>query len=81
VLTLLDRGSRANERDPSIYIAFPESLTINYTTLKLATDLEEAFGNSKYHHPGSGIPNTGFMSVLLDHGWLKDKCQGSIHFL
>jgi hypothetical protein len=42
-------------------------LPINYTTLKLANYLEEALGNNKYHHLGSGIPNTSFMSVLLDH--------------
>jgi hypothetical protein len=49
------------------FITFPESLPINYTTLKLTIYLEEAFGNKKYDHLGSGIPNTRFMSVLLDH--------------
>jgi hypothetical protein len=34
----------------------------------LTTYLEEALGNKKYHHLGSGIPNTRLMSVLLDHG-------------
>jgi hypothetical protein len=29
------------------YITFPESLPMNYTTLKLATDLEEILGNMK----------------------------------
>jgi hypothetical protein len=29
------------------HITFPESLPMNYTTLKLATDLEEALGNTK----------------------------------
>jgi hypothetical protein len=48
-------------------IIFPESLPINYTTFKLATYLEEALGNTKYHHLGSGIPNTRFMSFLSDH--------------
>jgi hypothetical protein len=68
MLVLLDHGSRTNERDPPIFITFPESLPMNYTTLKLAIDLEVALGNKKYHHLGSGIPNTRVMSVLLDHG-------------
>jgi hypothetical protein len=49
-------------------IIFPETLPINYTTLKLATYLEVALGNTKYHHQDSGIPNTGFMLILLYHG-------------
>jgi hypothetical protein len=48
------------------FIIFPKRLPINYTTLKLATYLEEALGITKYHHLGSGIPNTRLMSVLLD---------------
>jgi hypothetical protein len=48
-------------------IIFPESLPINYTTLKLATYLEVALGNMKYHHQNSGIPNARFLPVLLDH--------------
>jgi hypothetical protein len=51
-----------------LLIIFPESLPINYTSLKLATYLEEALGIAKYNHHESGIPNTRFMSVLLDHG-------------
>jgi hypothetical protein len=43
------------------FIVFPTSLPINYTTLKFATYLEEALGNKKYHHLGSGIPKTGSM--------------------
>jgi hypothetical protein len=38
------------------------------TTLKLATDLEDALGETKYHHLHSGIPNTVFMLFLLDRG-------------
>jgi hypothetical protein len=49
-------------------INFPDSLPINYTTLKQATYLEVAFGNTKYHHQDGGIPNTGITLVLLDHG-------------
>jgi hypothetical protein len=52
-------------------IIFTESLPINYTTLKLATYLEEALGNTKYRHQDSGIPNTRFMLVLLYHGSRK----------
>jgi hypothetical protein len=55
------------------FIIFPESLPINYTTLKLPTDLEEILGNTKKHHLGSGIPNTGLMLVLLDHGSRTNK--------
>jgi hypothetical protein len=62
------------------YIIFPESLTINYTTLKLATYLEEALGNNRYHHLGSGIPNTIFMSVLLDHESRKNERDPSIFY-
>jgi hypothetical protein len=64
---LLDNCSRINERDTSLFIIFPKSLPINYTTFKLTTYLEEALGNTKYHHLGSGIPNTRFMSFLSDH--------------
>jgi hypothetical protein len=49
------------------FIIFPESLPINYTTLKLATYIEEALGNTKYHHQGRGIQNTRVVSVLPDH--------------
>jgi hypothetical protein len=64
---LLDHCSRTNERDPSIFIIFPESLPINYTTLKLATYLEVALGNTKCNHQVSCIRNARFMLVLLDH--------------
>jgi hypothetical protein len=49
------------------FIIFQKSLPMNYTTLKLAYYLKEALGNKKYHHLGSGIPNTKLMLVLLDH--------------
>jgi hypothetical protein len=42
-------------------------LPINNITLKLVTYLEEALGNKKYHHLGSGIRNTGLMLVLVDN--------------
>jgi hypothetical protein len=60
------------------FIIFLESLPINYTTLKLASNLEEALVNNKYHHLGSGIPSTRFMSVLLDHGSRKNERDPSI---
>jgi hypothetical protein len=50
------------------FIIFMESLPMNYLTLKLATYLEEALGNKKYHHLVSGIPNTRLMLVLFYHG-------------
>jgi hypothetical protein len=53
---------------PLFFIIFRESLSIKYTTSELATYLEEALGITKYHHQDNGIPNTRFMSVLLDHG-------------
>jgi hypothetical protein len=49
------------------FIIFPESLPINYTILKLATYQDEVLEHTKYHHQDSDIPNTRFMSVLLDH--------------
>jgi hypothetical protein len=55
------------------FITFPESLPINNITLKLATYLEEALGNKKYHHLCSGISNTGLISVLIDHGSRTNK--------
>jgi hypothetical protein len=62
------------------FIIFVESLPKKYTTLKLATYLEEALGNNKYHHLGSGIPNTRFMSVLLDHGSRTNERDPSIFY-
>jgi hypothetical protein len=50
------------------FISFLESLPINYTTLELTTYLKEALGNTWYHHQDSGITNSRFMSVLLNHG-------------
>jgi hypothetical protein len=57
---------------------FLDSLPINYTTLKLATYLEEELGNTKYHHQESGIPNTRFVLVLLDYGSRTTKRYPSI---
>jgi hypothetical protein len=53
---------------------------MNYTTLKLATYLEEALGNKKYHHLGGGIPNTRLMSVLFDHGSSKNERDASFFY-
>jgi hypothetical protein len=50
------------------FITFKENFPMNYTTLKLATDLEDAKENTKHHRHDSGIPNTGLLLVLLDHG-------------
>jgi hypothetical protein len=41
---------------------------MKYFSLELATYLEEALGNTKYHHQDHGNPVTRFMSVLFDHG-------------
>jgi hypothetical protein len=77
---LLDHCSRKNERDPSISFIFPESLPINYTTFKLATYLEEALGNTNYHHLGSGIAPTRFILVFLDHCSRKNERDPSIFY-
>jgi hypothetical protein len=62
------------------FIFFPESLLINSTTFKLATYLEEALGNTKCHHQDSGIPNTGFMLVLLDRGSRTNERDQSMFY-
>jgi hypothetical protein len=62
------------------FIIFQESLPINCTTLKLATYLEEALGNTKYHHQDHGIPNTICMSVLLDNGSRTNERDPSIFY-
>jgi hypothetical protein len=49
------------------FTIFLDILAIYYTTLELATYLEEALGNTRYHHQDHNIPSTRFMSVLLDH--------------
>jgi hypothetical protein len=76
---LLDHGSRTNEWDPSIFYnlssEFPHKLPL---LLNLATYLEEALGITKYHHQEGGIPNTGFVSVLLDHDSRKNEWDPSI---
>jgi hypothetical protein len=68
MLVLLDHGSRTNGRDQSILY----NISGHYTTLKLSIYLEVALGNTKYHHHHSGIPDTGFMLVLLDSGSRKN---------
>jgi hypothetical protein len=55
-----------------LFINFPDSLRINYTTLKLATYLEVALGITQYHHQDGGIPNTGITLILLDYGSRTD---------
>jgi hypothetical protein len=75
---LLYHCSSTNERDPSIFIIFTECLPINYTTLKLATYLQEALGITAYHHQNHSIPNTRFMSDLLDHGSSTNERNPSI---
>jgi hypothetical protein len=62
------------------FIIFLDSLPINYTTLKLATYLEEALGNKKYHHLDSGIPSTRLMAVLLDHGSMTNERDSYIFY-
>jgi hypothetical protein len=73
MLVFLEHGSRTNGRDPSIFMIFLEIVSLNYTTLKLVTYLEEAVGNTKYHHKDSKIPITGLMLVLLDHESRKNE--------
>jgi hypothetical protein len=45
----------------------------------LVAYLEVALGNTKYHHQDSGIPNTGFMLVLLDNGSRTNERDPSIY--
>jgi hypothetical protein len=49
--------------------------------LSFSASLDVALGNMKYHHQESGIPNTGFMLVLLDHGSRKNERDTSIYNL
>jgi hypothetical protein len=60
------------------FISFLDSLAINYTTLELATYLEESLGITKYHHQENGIPIKIFMSVLSDHGSRTNERDPSI---
>jgi hypothetical protein len=73
----------ADERDPSYFNTFPDSLPINYTTLQLATYLEVARESTTYNHQDGGIPNKGTGLVLLDHGSMVDQSDHSflINFL
>jgi hypothetical protein len=50
------------------FIIFLDSLPINSTTLKFATYLEFALGNTTYHHQDGGIMNTEIALVLLNRG-------------
>jgi hypothetical protein len=50
-LILLDHGSMAYERDPSIFINFPDILPINYTTLRLELP-RRGIGKHKISTPG-----------------------------
>jgi hypothetical protein len=61
-----------------VSITFPDSLPINYTTLKLATYLEVAKESTTYNHQDSGIQNTGIRLVLLYHGSMVDESDPSI---
>jgi hypothetical protein len=78
---LLYHGSWINGRDPSIFILFKDSLTMNYTTSILATYLEVVLGCTKYHHQASDIPNTGIRLVLWHHGSMVDERDPSIFIL
>jgi hypothetical protein len=76
----LNNCSMTNERDTSIFISFPASLPIKYTTSNLDTYLEVALESSKYHHQDGGILNTGIRLVLLDHGSMVDERDPSIFY-
>jgi hypothetical protein len=60
-----------------ISITFPDSLPINYTTLRFTTYLEVANERSTYNHQDGCIPNAGIGLVLLDHGSMVDKSDPS----
>jgi hypothetical protein len=62
-----------NERDPSYFNTFSDSLNINSTTLKLTTYLEMARGNTKYNHQDGGILHIGIGFALLDRGSMVDN--------
>jgi hypothetical protein len=50
-LVLLHHGSMVDERDPSIFILFQDSLTINYTTSRLGLPIR-GIRNYKISSPG-----------------------------
>jgi hypothetical protein len=69
MLVLVDHGSRTNVRDPYIFYNLSGEFSHKLHYFKAwITYLEEASANTKYHHQHRGIPNTRFMSVLVDHG-------------
>jgi hypothetical protein len=69
----LDRCSMTDEKASFIFIKFPDSLPINYITLKLASYLEVALGITKCHHQNGGITNTGTTWLLFNHESVTDE--------
>jgi hypothetical protein len=54
-------------------------LPINYTTLKFGhLSRSSIFGNTKYQHQDSGIPNTHITWLILNHGSMTDERYPSI---
>jgi hypothetical protein len=67
---LLDYGSRKTGGDFFIFYKLSGEFAhkLHYFEVGHTTYLEVVLGNTKYHHQDSGIPNTGFMLVLLYNG-------------
>jgi hypothetical protein len=80
MLILLDHGSRTTERESSILYNILSEFSIIYTTLKLAAYQEKALGNTKYNNQDSGIPQTGFILVRLDHGSRTSESDPSVFY-
>jgi hypothetical protein len=57
-----------DKRDPFIVYNLSREFAHKLHYFEVGTDLEEILGSTRYHHLDSGIPNTGFILVLLDHG-------------
>jgi hypothetical protein len=71
---ILYHGSLTNGRDPSIFILFLNSLTINYTTSNLDSYPELVLGRTTYHHQDGDIAMLQFMLLLLYHvSWTNER--------
>jgi hypothetical protein len=75
---LLYHGSWTNGRDPYLFILFQDSLTMNYTTVKLGLPIR-GIRNYKISSPGQWhCKCTIHVAPLVS--WLMEKWKGSIYF-